>query len=64
MKYATFVGLDVHKDTISVAVLQQEARDAENFGTIQNTPEAVAKLVRKLGDVEDLRFCYEAGPCG
>ena len=64
MKYTTFVGLDVHKDTIAVAVAREGWGDAESVGTITNQPEAIAKLVRKLGPVGGLHFCYEAGPCG
>jgi transposase len=58
-----FVGLDVHADTIAVAVAEQggEVRD---MGIIPNRPEAVRKLIAKLGDVEQLRVCYEAGPTG
>jgi transposase len=64
MKDTQFVGLDVHKDTISVAVAKMDRGDAESLGTISNTPQAVAKLLRKLGPAENLHFCYEAGPCG
>ncbi len=35
------------------------------LGEFDNTPNAVAKLVRKLADrYEMLQFCYEAGPTG
>jgi transposase len=62
----TYVGLDVHKDGIVVAVaeggLPGEVRD---YGRIANTPAALDRLVRKLGhEGVELRFCYEAGPCG
>jgi transposase len=62
----TFVGLDVHKATIAVAVAAGDRRDAASFvGEIENTPTAVANLARKLArQGGDLRFCYEAGPCG
>lgn len=59
-----FVGLDVHKDTISVAVAKMDRRDPESLGTITNSLQALSKLVRKLGPAEELFFCYEAGPCG
>lgn len=64
MKDTTFVGLDVHKETIAVAIARPGREDAESLGMIPNTTEAVAKLVRRLGPASGLRFCYEAGPCG
>jgi transposase len=64
MKDTQFVGLDVHKETIAVAVAKLDRGEAESIGTIPNNPQAVAKLLRKLGPAEGLQFCYEAGPCG
>ena len=61
-----YVGLDVHKDTIAVAVAEDGKRsEVREHGEIANTPAALAKLFGKLGgpDVE-LHVCYEAGPCG
>ena len=62
----TFVGLDVHKKGISVAVAEGGLRGGARFlGDIPNTPDALSKLARKLaGKGRALRFCYEAGPCG
>jgi transposase len=59
-----YVGLDVHKATIAVAVAEEGRGEVRSYGTIRNTPEAVAKLVKKLGPAERLECCYEAGPCG
>jgi transposase len=61
---STFVGLDVHQDTIAVAVADGAGAAPRSLGTIPNEPGAVAKLVRKLGPAARLRCCYEAGPCG
>ena len=57
-----FVGLDVHADSIAVAVA--EGSGVRSVGVIPNRPEAIRKLVRKLGPAKDLQVCYEAGPCG
>src|SRR2546426_819899 len=58
-----YLGLDVHADTIAVAVAEPSG-EVRSLGVIPNRPEAVAKLIRKLGSREHLRACYEAGPCG
>lgn len=66
MDTITYVGLDTHKATISVA-LAEGGRDGavRYFGKIANEPVAVARLVRKLGKThKQMRFSYEAGPCG
>ena len=65
-KTITYVGLDVHKETIAVAVADGGARGAaRDYGQIANTPAALKRLVSKLqNDGRELRFCYEAGPCG
>lgn len=63
MKYTTFVGLDVHKDSISVAVIHAGSNEAEFLGTIPNHPDAIRSLVKKLG-TKGTQYCYEAGPCG
>jgi transposase len=57
------VGLDVHAETIAVAVAEPDGSVRE-LGTIRNRPEAVRKLITKLGDARQLRVCYEAGPTG
>src|SRR3989442_9102513 len=57
------VGLDVHAETVAVAVAESGG-EVRPLGIIPNRPEAVAKLVRKLGPRRHLRACYEPGPCG
>jgi transposase len=65
-KLITYVGLDVHKDTIAIALAGSDWRgEVREYGKIANTPAALkaaaVKLARGGGE---LRFCYEAGPCG
>jgi transposase len=62
----TYVGLDVHKEGIVVAVAEGGLRgEVREYGRIANTPAALERLAGKLSrDGVKLRFCYEAGPCG
>lgn len=59
-----FVGLDVHKDSIAVAVADGGGGDVRGLGIIPNSPHAVRGLIRRLGPTERISACYEAGPCG
>ncbi|MEK5442652.1 MULTISPECIES: IS110 family transposase [unclassified Fredinandcohnia] len=59
-----YVGLDVSKEKISVAIAE-EGRDAPRYyGMIPHSLEAIRKLVKKLGDKKQIKVCYEAGPTG
>ena len=58
-----FLGLDVHAETIAVAIAEPDG-EVRSLGTIANREESIRKLVKKLGPVEKLRACYEAGPTG
>jgi transposase len=59
-----FVGLDVSKEKIAVAIAEEGREEPRYFGMIPHTPEAIRKLVKKLGEPNTLRVCYEAGPTG
>ena len=65
-KSITYIGLDVHKETIAVALAEAGKRgEVREYGTIANTPTALKALASKLAKSGSaLRFCYEAGPCG
>src|ERR1700677_784754 len=62
-----FIGMDVHKETIVVAVTATgDVGKAAPYGTFPNTAVALEKLVKRLRQAGNgpLKFCYEAGPCG
>ena len=61
-----FVAFDSAKDKHAVAIAD-DGRDGEvrYLGEIDNSPDAVRKLVAKLSrQYQLLHFCYEAGPTG
>jgi transposase len=58
-----FLGLDVHAETIAVAIAEPDG-EVRGLGTIPNRADSLRKLIKKLGPAEKLRVCYEAGPTG
>ena len=63
MQELTHIGLDVHKETIAVAVLRPGTGECDER-VIANTPAALRKLFARYPDRRALRACYEAGPTG
>lgn len=62
-KRTRYLGLDVHKATISIAVADDGPPEA--LGMIPNDPSSVHKLVDRVGGPEVcLVAAYEAGPTG
>jgi len=64
MSKVRFVGLDVHKDTITIAVAEDDGRTPQVLATIPHELRALLKQLKKLGANGELRCCYEAGPTG
>ena len=62
MNEFTHIGLDVHKDTIAVAVLRPNTTEVDER-VMPNTPEAIRRL-HSRHDPLTARLCYEAGPTG
>ncbi len=58
-----FLGLDVHAETIAVAIAEPDG-EVRSPGTIPNRGESIRKMIKKLGSAEKLRVCYEAGTDG
>ena len=59
-----YIGLDVHQDSIAVAEAGKR-EEVREYGKIANAPAALRTLVTKLvRSRNELRFWYEAGPCG
>jgi transposase len=63
MSNVRFLGLDVHAETIAVAVADPDG-EVRSLGVIPNRPASIQKLVKQLGPAAHLRVCYEAGPTG
>lgn len=66
MNNVKFIGMDVHKKTITIAIAEDGTRDsARVYGTIKNDLSELDKFCRKMvSTAGQLRFVYEAGPCG
>lgn len=60
-----FVGLDVHKESIDVALAPSGLGEVRSYGRIAGDLEAVDRTIGRLGiSRARLNIVYEAGPCG
>jgi len=65
MDSVIYAGLDVHKETIAIAVLRDNNRNTEFERQIRNEPGQIKKFFKRLKDKgENIICCYEAGPTG
>jgi len=66
MNSIKFIGMDVHKNSITIAIADLGSRGpARSYGTINNDLSALDKFCRKMvSTASQLHFVYEAGPCG
>jgi transposase len=62
-----FVGLDVHNDSIAVAIAPSDSAEVRSYGIIGGQHADVLQLAKRLLKAHPgawLQFCYEAGPHG
>ncbi len=61
-----YIGLDVHKDTIVIAIAEgRRLGEVRQYGKISNDLHSLERLLPKLGGENvRLHFAYEAGPTG
>lgn len=59
-----FVGLDVHKEAIAIAVAEPGRAPARFLGTVRPALAPLTKALAHLGSPKRLAIVYEAGPCG
>ena len=66
MNRIKFIGMDVHKKTITVAISDEESHyQPRVYGMITNETAELDKFCRKMQSISsELHFVYEAGPCG
>ena len=60
----SFVGLDVHYDSIALAVAPTGREPPHFVGTVAPQWAPLCKALSRLGKREGLQIVYEAGPCG
>jgi transposase len=58
------VGLDVHKDSITVAAAELGRAPARLIGKVTHDVGKLLKVLAKIGTAEQLHIVYEAGPTG
>ena len=63
-RFSTYVGLDVHKNSISVAFVGREEAKAHSLGRLPNDETRLLHALKPLGVSGEIQICYEAGPTG
>ena len=59
-----YVGLDVHKDSISIAVAEEGRNEPRFLKRIPNDCTRLMRVLRTIGDLKTIHCAYEAGPTG
>ena len=65
-KTIKYIGLDVHKNSIAIAIAEDDRQKDVNFyGVINNDMDQLHKFLRKqISQGAEPKCVYEAGPCG
>lgn len=64
-KIAQYVGLDVHKDTVAIAVAKAgRGMAVRDLGEMEHDVPRVVRRIRELGELGTVHVAYEAGPTG
>lgn len=64
MREIRFVGLDVHKDSIAIALADDDGQAPEDVATVPHDVPSLIRRLKKLGGAGKVQCCYEAGPTG
>lgn len=63
-KYKIYVGMDVHKDSVTIAVLPEEAREPTVVKRIVNEDRRLRRFLERIARDGEIRACYEASGAG
>jgi len=63
-KRIAYLGLDVHKNSITMALFVKQRKEEEFIKKVANNPKSFLKLIKKLDKEYHLHVCYEASGCG
>jgi len=63
-KTKVYVGMDVHKDSVMIAVLPEGVREPTLVKRLSHDPRGLRRLLDRLAREHEVRACYEASGAG
>ncbi len=63
-RFIIYLGMDVHKESITIAVLPENASAPTRLDRIPNDLPRLQRFLRRLNEKGELRSCYEASGAG